>query len=415
MQRDERSRGQVVVLIALMLPVLLAMVGLVVDLGMMFSERRAAQNAADAAALAAAGEIALGFDPAAARTTALYYAAQNGYDNDGSANTVAVSIPPDTGPSEAVQVQVSRTMSTSFMRVVGLRTTTVAASATAAHTGVPSPHTVLVLNPIACPAMSLSGSGHITTGGSLMVNSNCTSYAFISEASGRVRASWIGVSGGASYRRGLTNPAPTTGVPPAPDPISSLSPPSFSGMPVQHGSPDSPSTLALGSSPVTLYPGVYYGGITVGSSGNVRLEPGIYIIAGGGFGSSGNSTVTGNDVFIYNTHDPANPSGAGAHGSINITGSGTVWLTPMTTGPYRNLLFFQDRGNTQPFTVTGSGSLTVAGTIYVPSATATYAGSGSVRAVQIISDRATVSASADLTIPWSPESFYAPPTVKLVQ
>ena len=48
------QRGQVLVIFALLLPVLFAMLAILIDAGMLYGERRSAQNAADAGALAAA-------------------------------------------------------------------------------------------------------------------------------------------------------------------------------------------------------------------------------------------------------------------------------------------------------------------------------------------------------------------------
>ena len=82
--RRSRTRGQVVVLFALAAFVLIAMVGLVLDGGAAYGQRRAEQNAADLAALAGANAWLLdGGDStsksAAASLAAQTVAAQNGY------------------------------------------------------------------------------------------------------------------------------------------------------------------------------------------------------------------------------------------------------------------------------------------------------------------------------------------------
>ena len=48
------ERGQAIIIVALLLPVLLGMAGMAVDIGSYASERRTLQNAADSIALAAA-------------------------------------------------------------------------------------------------------------------------------------------------------------------------------------------------------------------------------------------------------------------------------------------------------------------------------------------------------------------------
>jgi len=59
---EEKSRtehGQSIVLVALLMGVLLLFVAIAVDLSNAYAHRRQAQNAADSAALAAAGEFGL--------------------------------------------------------------------------------------------------------------------------------------------------------------------------------------------------------------------------------------------------------------------------------------------------------------------------------------------------------------------
>ena len=64
-----------------------------------------------------------------------------------------------------------------------------------------------------------------------------------------------------------------------------------------------------GSSPLTLRPGTYLGGITVTGQGSVTLSPGIYYMAGGGFSVTGSGSVTGAGVMIVNAPKrPAIPS-----------------------------------------------------------------------------------------------------------
>lgn len=73
------ERGQVLILFALMLAVLLVFVVMVVDVGMFMEQRRHAQNVVDAAALAGAQELP--DNPTAAATVARQYADLNGYDS----------------------------------------------------------------------------------------------------------------------------------------------------------------------------------------------------------------------------------------------------------------------------------------------------------------------------------------------
>ncbi|MCH8995096.1 MAG: hypothetical protein IH959_09055 [Chloroflexi bacterium] len=57
MASPHQERGQILMLAALFVTVLLGLVGLVVDSGLLYAQRRQAQNAGDEAALAAAYEL----------------------------------------------------------------------------------------------------------------------------------------------------------------------------------------------------------------------------------------------------------------------------------------------------------------------------------------------------------------------
>lgn len=86
--------GQVAVLVAVMFLALVFAVALVVNTGLLFVERRAAQEAADSAALSGALRLAATGSPAAATTAATEAAGLNGYSSG-----VTVTIPPASGPN----------------------------------------------------------------------------------------------------------------------------------------------------------------------------------------------------------------------------------------------------------------------------------------------------------------------------
>lgn len=78
---DRRERGQVLVLVAICLMLLILFVGLAVDVGYWYGQRRHMQNAADAGALAGAWEICFG-SRANVTSAAVSYAVSNGADPD---------------------------------------------------------------------------------------------------------------------------------------------------------------------------------------------------------------------------------------------------------------------------------------------------------------------------------------------
>ena len=129
--RINGESGQVIVLVAVLMVALVAVVGLVTDGGMVFTQRRDLQNVADAATLAgamqidenayrASGGTAVVLDEQAARAAAVEYLETEG----GVAYSVSVT-------AERVDVSVSRQATTGFLRVLGIRGFQISAGATA--------------------------------------------------------------------------------------------------------------------------------------------------------------------------------------------------------------------------------------------------------------------------------------------
>lgn len=124
--------GQAIVWVAVMMPFFLSVVGLTIDGGIVFSARRELQNVADAAARAGAMQIdqrvyrdssgaTVLLDALAARQVAAEYLASQG---SGMAATI-------TAEPQRMVVQVSREVPTSFLRLVGIDTVRINATALA--------------------------------------------------------------------------------------------------------------------------------------------------------------------------------------------------------------------------------------------------------------------------------------------
>jgi Flp pilus assembly protein TadG len=127
-----RQRGQMLVLLAISLVAIIAMVGLVLDGGAAYSQRRGQQNAADLAALAGAGALVNGQDATAAEAAAKLTATSNGWADGQNGVVVIVSFP----ASNQVKVDISAPHQNYFARVVGQPTWQVSVTATAEE-GVP--------------------------------------------------------------------------------------------------------------------------------------------------------------------------------------------------------------------------------------------------------------------------------------
>ncbi len=127
--RRESERGQLLAVFAIAMVALIAMVGLIIDGGDTFLQRRDQQNVADAAAMAAGYASVNGQDvTAAARTVATANGYQDGQDN----TTVTVTVGADS-----IRVDVSRPHRNYFSGVVGLSSWNVSATA-AVRAGIPN-------------------------------------------------------------------------------------------------------------------------------------------------------------------------------------------------------------------------------------------------------------------------------------
>ena len=103
-----------------------------------------------------------------------------------------------------------------------------------------------------------------------------------------------------------------------------------------------------------------YSGITLSGNATLTLNAGIYIIEGGGLSVSGNASVTGSGVMIFNAGSAYNATTGnygGTYGSITLSGNGTYSLSAPTTGTYAGILIFQDRTNAAALTLSGNSTL----------------------------------------------------------
>jgi len=125
------ERGQVVIIVALLLVSLLGMTALVVDVGSIYEERRQTQTVADAAALAGAQDLPE--DPGQAIQTAIAYADLNGVaiTEDNIQIYETYGVPNDTITVTPTDVNAPLF----FARVLGVNSVTVNATATAVAGG----------------------------------------------------------------------------------------------------------------------------------------------------------------------------------------------------------------------------------------------------------------------------------------
>ena len=240
---------------------------------------------------------------------------------------------------------------------------------------------IIILDPTAGGALSLSGNASIALAGGIFVDSSSSS-ALSASGNPQLKALVIDVHGGVQ-KNGNANfsPAPTTGAATLPDPLASLAEPSTSGL-TNYGAEN-----LSGNSSATIQPGIY-SAISASGNGTLTLSSGVYIIEDGGFSVTGKASVSGTGVMIFNAGSKY-PSTGGTYGSISLSGNGSYSLSPPTSGTYAGIVIFQPMDNTNGLTVSGNAS-GMTGVIYAPAAQLTESGNAQLNAA-IVVDTMTVS------------------------
>ena len=132
---------------------------------------------------------------------------------------------------------------------------------------------IIVLDPSASGALSLSGNASINVSGVVYVDSSSSS-ALSAAGNAQVKASAIDVHGNVQKSGNASlSPTPITGAPILADPLAGLALPSTSGL-TNYG-----SESLSGNSSATIQPGIYKQ-ITVSGNAKLTLSSGIYIIEG---------------------------------------------------------------------------------------------------------------------------------------
>jgi Putative Flp pilus-assembly TadE/G-like len=114
-KRPCSESGQVLIIAILAMTVLIGFMAMSIDVGLWYHTRQTAQNAADAAALAGAGQISV--DPSQAITVARTYATNNGYTNGVGGATVTVDYPYQSDATK-IHVTISKPVPIEFAAVL---------------------------------------------------------------------------------------------------------------------------------------------------------------------------------------------------------------------------------------------------------------------------------------------------------
>ncbi len=396
------ERGQSIVLLAFAFVAMLGFAALAVDGGLLYTERRRAQNGADAAALAGALAIVYGNDPYAA---AYARAADNTYDDNGTYNWVEVYNPPIDGPyagnAEYVEVVITAKVDTvlaHFVYAGELRTTVTAVARARPGTIAPllDGNAIVGLSPTGCSVVWTHGNSTATVDGSgVFVNSDDPDCAF--RASGgntfNVTGGAINVVGGFEIANNSSVwPTPVSGATPVETPV--IPAPTCSG------------NAVVDAGTGTITPG-YISSFNF-NGGNWTLAPGIYCVDNG-FAVNAGTTLIGQDVMIYVMS-----------GDVSWNGGAEIHLDAPGDGEYAGLLLYQDPANSERATINGNSASTFSGTIFIPGAEVQIAGTGAADGFhsQVVGWKVDLTGTSDTHIIYDPSENYQdriPPMVDLSQ
>jgi hypothetical protein len=229
---------------------------------------------------------------------------------------------------------------------------------------------LFVLNPSISGALNLSGNAAIEIPGSVFVNSAHSNAVNLSGNSSLVAEGGIYVVGGVQLTENSEiAPNPVTGISPFTDPFAALESPDPVEL-VDHG-----TLICSQNETVTLLPGIY-DRIRATGNCNLVLSPGVYYIDNQDFIIAENASISGTEVTIYLAGDS----------SFNLLGGGQLELSAPVDGPYRGVLVFQARGNTNRIFIGGNAvANSVGGTIYARDAQVVVSGNSTTNASFVVS------------------------------
>ncbi len=403
MKAHKTEKGQAIILIVLTIVGMLGLAGLAVDGGMAYSERRQAQNAADASALDAALAKIRGGNWQA---EGLARAVSNGFDNNGTTNMVSVNNPPIagcsgangtyTGNAEYVQVIIRASSQTYFGPIVGITEVNncveaIARAKPATTQPMANGNALVSLKPNGTKTLWMNGNPSMTTvGGGVFVNSS-TDCGFTSNGSPDLTTPSITMAASDSCPT-LAGVDVSYNAPQIPYPPTNLPNPVCSGNAVKTGNTLSPGTVAGNFPP----------------SGVSVLNPGVYCV-NGNFRLNGHDTLTGDEVVIVMQS-----------GDIHFNGNGSLHLSAPTSGPFKGLLIFFPMSNNSDITINGTSDQSWTGTILAPASTIELLGTADSDAYhsQMIGYEIKISGTYDGILRYNDNENYdamVPPQLELTQ
>ena len=427
-QRGEE--GQVLAFLAIVLVVLLGFAALALDGGMLFSDRRDAQNAADSASLAGGSAAAYYmrtnnvnynaficgtsgtiYTEAAAEIDAINQAAANDYviDNDlsdkhgVSVNCEIVDMGSYKDKHFDVTTKITRDTSTNFAQLIydgPLRNEVEAVTRVYPPAPLAFGKAIIALNESACSGNSngviFSGSSTTTvTGGGVWSNGCLTGNG----TSFNVTVNDGGVGFAGSSTGTLTNISPAPEYIPStlPDHSTIVAEPDCSGL---------PNRTVPNSGNATLEPGKY--NKIKWTGGILTMNPGLYCITDSqGMDISGGE-LSGDGVTIF-----LEDGGVTINGNVSPVDLRAPEESPDPSPAVPGILFYLANGNSNMISITGNSTSFYLGTVYAPDGDLFFSGTSGTNPTfntQLIGNNVEVSGGATIDINFNDdENFEQPP------
>lgn len=409
------EQGSTAIYVALTIPLFVGAAGLAVDISSWYTARRTMQNGADAAAYAAALTLAQQGLVNAPNLASLQAAADDAASRNGMITPVTLNSPPTSGlaagDSSAIEVVATQPAPLYFSSL--FLNTTPPITTRAVAKAVVSDACIWALHPSARGAFTVSGGAQVDLGCGVVVNSSHEEAALEQTGSSCLTATAVTVHGG--YSGTCVTPEPEVFAPDYGDPLGYLEEPTFGGCDYpSQVSVDAGFTKKNGGGPAHLSPGVYCGGIAIKANQEAVFAPGLYVLDGGEFYIAGNATVSNTENAFGGVTFFLTGSG-GNYATLTFESGAIVTLTPVTTGPLANVLFYQDpaapAGDTNKFA--GGITMDLTGILYFPSQHVEFTGGSTADQADVLIVASTVEftgnsyVSADYAQSLLPQQYYA--------
>ena len=392
------DRGNMIVIAAAALPLLIGSAGLATDTIQWALWKRQLQRAADSAAIAGVYDR---FAHSGASTNT-----GTAVDHDLSLNQhtgmtlesgyPAVTYPANSGNNKnQVRVVLAVQKSLSFSSMFLTTAPVITATAQAAGVEVSGDFCVLSLQENSKTGIQATGNASISMDCVMMTNSTATNAA-AGQGSASVTATTIAAAGGIQQSNNWTVQSYQPYSPQLDDPYASLDPSAADGD-FDHCSANPPGlTVNNGNDGLVVSGGDCYGSLSVQSNRTLTLKDGTYVIDGGSVNIQGILNLTNATLLLTNKSSATNAT----IGTIDMNSSGQINATAPTSGKWAGMALYQDRravdnsptGNIQansPNKINGNSTNKIKGVIYFPSQQITYngTGTGSATCTQFVAKR----------------------------